>query len=1043
MKQNKHWRLLYFLFTLCPLWLVAQQLTVKGVVKDTDGMEMLGVSIIVKGTQKGVATDGNGRYQIKVQPHDVLVFSSVGYLSQEKTVEKSGVIDITLEAEVVALTGTEVVAVAYGATDKKSFTGSMTTVKEETIKGAQTNNVVKALEGSVAGVQISSGSGQPGSGASVRIRGIGSINASSNPLVILDGVPYEGSLNAINNSDVESINILKDASAAALYGARGANGVIIITTKSGARGQLSVQYDSRIGFNYRGVPEYDLMSSPSEYYETLWHSLYNQSRFGQNQPEAVARSWASQQLIPNVGSGYNIYNVPDQEVVLANGKLNPNAQIKYSDAATFNQWEKALFKPGVRKEHNLSLTKGSEINNFYFSLGYLSDEGYNLNSYFNRYSSRFSYRGEITPWLKIHTNSMLTYTEKQGATSISYSNPFSWTRNIAPIYPIYEHDDSGQVLSSYDYGATRKYNDNANPLGTQKENIDLTRDYYLNQSISLDAKLLKNVQFSTTGNVYGNFYQSNNFTTPLAGEGKVYGGNATKSRSDVVVMTFNQLLRYQNTWKDYHLEALLGHESHKARSGAMTGAKRNFVDPSNSEFSNASVLAALDSYTSHYFIEGYFGQINANYKQKYFFSSSLRRDASSVFAPEHRWGTFWSVGGSWLISQEDFMKKATFVNSLKVKASYGIQGNDELYLPDGGRSLVPYMTLYEVTSDGSNAGLQARYKGNRSITWEESGNFNTGIEATLWDHLLTIEADYFVKKTKNLLFNMPLPSSTGFSSEPRNVADMENKGIDFVIHLNPIKREHFSWSVSFNGLYYKNTITKLPEELREKGVSRGGSQILKEGGSIYDFYMVRWAGVNPANGDAQFYIKNPATGVYEVKGSAAYEMENSRTFVGSSIPDLQGGFGSNLRLYNFDLSLQFAYQLGGKFYDYQYAGLMHSGQLGRGWHTDMRARWSPENPHTDVPRLEFANQKLLSSSDRFLIDASYLSLRNISVGYSLPEEVCQKLHLNKLRYYITAENVYLWSKRKGLDPRSSLAGVNSSAAYSPIRTVSMGLTLNF
>ena len=216
MKQNKHWRLLYFLFTLCPLWLVAQQLTVKGVVKDTDGMEMLGVSIIVKGTQKGVATDGNGRYQIKVQPHDILVFSSVGYLPQEKTVEKSGVIDITLEAEVVALTGTEVVAVAYGATDKKSFTGSMTTVKEETIKGAQTNNVVKALEGAVAGVQISTGSGQPGSSASVRIRGIGSINASSNPLVILDGVPYEGSLNAINNSDVESINILKDASAAAL-----------------------------------------------------------------------------------------------------------------------------------------------------------------------------------------------------------------------------------------------------------------------------------------------------------------------------------------------------------------------------------------------------------------------------------------------------------------------------------------------------------------------------------------------------------------------------------------------------------------------------------------------------------------------------------------------------------------------------------------------------------------------------------------------------------------------------------------------------------
>ena len=270
---------------------------------------------------------------------------------------------------------------------------------------------------------------------------------------------------------------------------------------------------------------------------------------------------------------------------------------------------------------------------------------------------------------------------------------------------------------------------------------------------------------------------------------------------------------------------------------------------------------------------------------------------------------------------------------------------------------------------------------------------------------------------------------------------MENKGVDFTLTFVPVRTENFQWSLFFNGLHYKNVITKLPEELREKGVSRGGGQILKEGGSLYDFYFVRYAGVNPDTGDAQFYIKNTATGAYEVKGSTNYEQDHSRQYVGSAIPDLQGGFGTTLTFSGVDLSLQFAYQLGGKFFDYQYATLMHMGEQGKNWHTDILNRWTPENRYTDVPRLEYANQKLLSASDRFVVEASYLSLKNISLGYTLPQEVCQRLHLSKLRYYITADNVYLWSKRRGLDPRSSISGAIGSAVYSPIRTVSLGISL--
>ncbi|MBM0656525.1 TonB-dependent receptor [Capnocytophaga genosp. AHN8471] len=1043
--MNNTRKIASFIFCcLFPFWLVAQEITIKGTVKDQDGLELPGAAIVIKGTNKGIATDGNGAFEIKAHQGDILVFSTIGYAPKEVKVGKERNLNIVLSVDVLQLEGTEVVAVAYGTTDKKSFTGSMATIKAETIQAKQSSDVAKTLEGAVAGVQISTSSGQPGSNSAIRIRGIGSINASSAPLIILDGVPFEGTLNAINNSDIESVNVLKDASSSALYGARGANGVVLITTKSGSKGRLSITLDSKLGFNYRGIPEYDIISSPGEYYETLWSALYNQNRYAQNQADALARTNASQSLINNVGTGYNIYNVADDQVVLSNGKLNPAATIKYSDATTFNQWEKALFNNRVRKEHNLSMTKGTEYNSFYFSFGYLGDEGYNMNTYFNRYATRFSYKGDITSWLKTNASSMITYTEQQGSTEDDgYDNPFAWTRTIAPIYPIYEHDANGNRLSTYDYGITRKFNANTNPVATQRENLNYNRDYYFNQSLSLDATLHKNLTLSANGNFYANFYDVNYFTTPLGGAGKNYGGASTKYKSDNIVLTFNQLLRYNKNWDDYGFEAFLGHETYLKRFGTIEGSKKNFVDPRNSEFNNAAVLSSLTSYSRRYFVEGYFGQINANYKHKYYLSGSLRRDGSSVFAPENRWGTFWSVGASWLLSEEKFLEKAKFIDLIKLKLSYGVQGNDELYLPGSySRSYVPYMTLYSVSTNGNTPGLVASYKGNRNITWEESGNLNAGIELALFNNRLTLEADYFIKKTNNLLFDMPLPASTGFSSEPRNVADMVNKGFEFSLGVTPIRTDKVEWTISLNGLHYKNEITRLPEELREKGLTRG-YQILKEGGSIYDFYMVKWGGVNPVNGDAQFYIKNTTTGEYKLKGSADYDSTNSKQYVGTSIPDLQGGFGTTLSAYNFDLAIQFSYQFGGKFYDSQYANLMHSGDLGRTWHTDIRNRWTPENTTSDIPRLEFANQKVLSLSDRFIVSSDYLSLRNVSLGYTFKQGIVEKLGLTKLRYYLTADNVYLWSKRKGLDPRTSLAGSNDYAVYSPIRTVSMGLTLNF
>lgn len=1036
---------LLLIFVLFPWWLLAQEMKIKGNVKDDEGLGMLGVSVVVKGTTRGVATDNHGNFELKVDRNDVLVFSSMGYTTQEVKVGKQTNLKVVMLPEVEELVGIEKVAVAYGTADKKSFTGSMATVKAEEIQNKQTTDVAKALEGSVSGVQISTSTGQPGEDSKIRIRGIGSINGSSEPLIILDGVPFSGDLSAINNNDIESVNVLKDAASAALYGARGANGVVIITTKSGARGKLSIHVDTRAGFNYRAIPEYDILKSPAEYYETYWNALYNdnyfQARGGGN--AAAAAAYASENLIKNLGTGYNIYDVPDGQLIGADGKLNPQARLKpnYTNP-NFNNWEKALFNSRVRKEHNLSLTKGTEFNSFFFSLGYLGDEGYNLNSYFNRYTTRFAYKGEITPWLKVNASTLLTHTQRQGREQKnSYANPFSWTRNMAPIYPVYKQGDRSK---GYDFGETRAYLSNENPVGTQNENLDLRKSYYLNQSLSLDLDLTKELRFSTTGNFYGNFVKNNRFRTPIGGSAKKYGGIIEKSDYDEIVMTFNQLLKYNKSWEDYAMEALLGHETYKEQSGYMEGGKQKIVDPSGTSFRNAAKITDLDSYGHTYAVEGYFGQVNANYKQKYFASASLRRDASSVFAPENRWGTFWSVGGSWLVSSEKFLEKVHFINSLKLKASYGVQGNDNIYLPgdEKERSYTPYMSLYKISSDGNEPGLKPQYKGNRAITWEESGNFNAGVEATFWDNRIDLDVDFFIKKTNNLLFNMPIPASTGFTTEPRNVADMKNQGVELTLGVTPVKTDKLSWKLTFNGLHYKNEITRLPDELREKGLTKGVQKLL-EGGSIYDFYLVKWGGVNPENGDAQYWIKNPTTGEFELKPSAAYESVNSTQLVGSAIPDLQGGFGTTFNFYNFELALQFSYQLGGKFFDSQYLGLMHAGTAGHNWHTDIRNRWTPENRNTDVPRLQANSQNIVSTSDRFLIDASYLSLRNVSLAYNFSKEVVEKLRLSQLRYYITADNVWLWSKRKGLDPRVSLDGSNTYAVNSPIRTVSMGLSFTF
>lgn len=1047
---------------------VFAQTTITGTVTDEAGDPIPGASVLVKDVAgTGTITDLDGKYSLEAPAGaTTLIFSSVGMAAQEIAIAGQTVINANLKVEDKAID--EVVVVAYGKAKKSSLTGAVSSVESETIEKAQTQDVAKALEGTVAGVVVSNSTGQPGANSTIRIRGIGSINASSNPLIILDGSPYPGDLSSINNSDIESVSVLKDAASAALYGARGANGVIIITSKKGKKGKMSIKFDMRIGVNSRGVSEYDIMTDPGEYYETFYEALYNQGIYNKGLSVADAQQFAIYGTKNDDGSvkdpglysalGYNIYDVDNNSIVdPKTGKLNPNAKIKYVDADNFNDWSGELFKPQWRQEYNLSISKKTEKNNYFFSIGYLDDDGYSMNSYFDRISTRFSYDGDITKWLKASTSSMFSRTRSNWNSSGGlYSNPFQWTRSIAPIYPVYVHDANGQFLLKngakvYDFGEInagvnegRKYGSNSNPVATQNENISLNLDYYLSQTAGATATIIDGLTVAVNASLYGNFYEYNYFLTPTGGSGKTYNGISTKYRYNTLSLNLNQIVKYEKKFGDINFSILAGHETFNRKTTYLRGEKSNMVDPNNTEFNNFAKVSSLNSYNRAYKLEGYLGQVTGDFKEKYFLSASFRRDGSSVFHPDHRWGTFWSVGGSWRADKEMFMDNLDFVDLLKFKISYGIQGNDYLYLPSSPknryRSWTPYRTLYSITSDGENAGLKASYRGREEVTWEENANFNTGVEISLFDGKIGIEFDYFMRKTNDLLFNLPVPTSTGFSSEPWNIGDMVNEGVEFVLKSRIINTNDVKWDISINGLHYKNRVVRLPDEFKAEGITDGYQKII-EGGSIYDFYMVKYAGVNKENGDAQYWIKNPDTGKFEIKPSKDYESGDSRQYIGTSIPDLQGGFSSYIEAFGFDLNLQFSYQVGGLIYDGVYAGLMSEGGAGENWHLDIRDRWTPTNKDSDIPRVEYNNNKLIQSSDRFMTDASYFAIRSISLGYKLPQSFTKNLRIESLRFYLAADNLYLMSTRKGLDPRVSISGLNTSSLYSPIRTISGGLVL--
>ena len=978
-----------------------------------------------------------------------LVVSFIGMVKQEVPVKAH--VAVVLQSDHQQLD--EVMVVAYGTTKKSSFTGSASTMRGDKIQKLQVSNVSKSLEGAIAGVQTASSTGTPGSSASIIIRGLGSISSSKEPLIVVDGVPYEGSLNSISPQDIETLTVLKDAAANSMYGARGSNGVIMITTKGSKAGKAVVNFEARYGFNARGVKTYDIISDPGEYYEMAYEA-YRNSLIG-DKGWAGAAQYAAQHLISD-NLKYNVFKgVADNALIdPLTGKLNPAAnQLKWGDS-----WAKDPFENGTRQEYNVNVSGGTESTQAYASLGYLSDDGYMVGSGFNRVSARVKLDQLIGKYVKIGGNIAYANTvQKQfGSTSSNYSNIFMFSQMIAPIYPIYLYDNEGNLLYDekgnvrYDFGteSSRPYASQQNPYAVAKENINKTMNDNLSSRGYFEASFLNDFKF--TANVAFDVFnlRQTNFSTPIGGDAANVGGRGYKYSTRRAALNVNQLLNWSHTFGRHNVSALLGHETKNDKYEYLVGQMTQFADTSNPEFNNAAQYQGLNSYTAEYSLEGYFMRVEYNYADKYYFSTSFRRDGSSKFYKDNRWGTFWSVGASWRMKEEAFLRDIAAINDLKLKASFGTQGNDNILDSDGYTIWKAYSDLYSVDRVDGAPAFSKVLRGNKDLTWEKSNNFNAGFELGLWDRI-NLDAEFFIKETRDMLYASPLASSEGNPSFIyRNEMNMKNTGFEFELSADIIKNKDFKWNVALNGTHYKNELTKLPASKPASEYPDGyqaGSYWRKIGGSLYDFYLYEYVGVDKATGKPMYNKYTTDEDGNEVVTIVNTSSEASQRQTGkSALPKFTGGLSTTFEAYGFDLTLQTAFQLGGYVMDNFYASLMNSGNPGTNFHKDMFNRWTPGHTDTDIPALFYNSQSasIDGSSDYFLTKASYFSLRNITLGYSLPSALLRKYGVDKLRVYLTGDNLWLGSKRRGLDPRQSFSG-STGFVYSALSTYSIGLNLTF
>ena len=1077
-------QVLLLLFSLFAIVGFAQQRTVTGtVVSAEDGLPVIGASVHVKGTSQGATTDLDGKYSIKVNENASLTFSYVGMQPKTVQVGNQSVINVTLTSSSTQLD--EVVVTAMGIREeKKKLNFAVQSLNADEVTAGQSANFVNSLQGKIAGVQVSGSGGSPNSSSQIIIRAISSINSGQNnePLFIIDGMPMRGggsSAGDINPNDIESIDILKDAASAALYGARGAAGVIIITTKSGKNRDAEITVDAKWGANTRAVQDYDVITDPGEYYEAYYAQFANYGAANGLSGDQL-NTWANNIMLKNLG--YNIYTVPDgQQLIGTDGKLNPNATLGRTFTRngknyymTNDDWNDVAYNTAMRQEYTLTARGASDRASFYTSLGYLKDDGVIDASSYERISARIKADYQAKSWLKLGVNAQYLHSKQESSpnldASMSSGNLMYYTAMIAPIYPVYVRmmgDDGKPYIATdqyghkmYDYGTltgpygiTRGFSQSGNPLGSNMYNKNEQGLNQINGTFTADVTFTPWLKLNVTSNVVYSMLDQMIYTNSFEGPSAAEGGRLEKSNTAYLRTNNTQTLTFMKSFGLHNVDALIGHEYYYTNNNYLGAKARAEFSPYIQQIDAYANKYDASSYLKKYNVEGFFGRAQYNYNNRYFASLSYRRDASSYFAKNHRWGSFWSVGGAWIVSKEKWFN-APFVDELKLKASIGQQGNDNI-------GSFAYTDLYNLTPASSTVVSPSFYRiGNEDITWETTTNFNAGVEFSLFKGRLTGALDVYTKKTSDLLFWLSVPESNGSRGYYGNLGDIRNTGVELSLTGAIVRTKDIDWSVTANFSHNSTKVLKLPESkiadnggFAEANPARNFRYWYREGGPLYNAFMPKYAGVNE-NGEALYWKDtelneaNPGTKPGKNLSETTTNYDEATYYEqGSLLPKLYGGFSTSFRYKAFDVNMVFDYQLGGKVFDQAYAELMAnaanggSASYGKAIHKDWTKSWSADNLNSNLPRWQYGDQYQCARSDRFLTSARYLNFQSFSLGYTLPKGLIPQV--SKVRIYCMGENLCFWSARKGLDPRYSYDGSGYTGVYSPTRNISGGIQVTF
>ena len=1066
---------------------VAQTSTITGVVVSAEDDEpVIGASVLVKGTTQGSITGLDGDFSISnvSAKAKTLVVSYIGMRTVEVAIKPNMRIVLHPDTQVL---DEVVVTVAYGSAKKSSLTGAISSVDSKQIETRPVSSVTSALEGATSGVQINSSYGAPGSEPSIRIRGVGTVNGSSDPLYVVDGMPMGGNISDLNPADIESISVLKDAASCALYGNRASNGVVLITTKKGTSQRMSFDLRINQGTYTRGIKEYELMNA-NQFMEASWMNLKN-SQISAGMSPAEAAAYASKNLIAD-HLYLNIYNKPDDQLFTADGKLVADAKILDGYLDDLDWYDEAI-RNGYRQEYVLSGNAASEKSNYYFSLGYLDEQGYVSNSSFDRITARGVIN--ITPkkWISAGVTINAThqnYNNTAGDSDAGFTNAFMYCRNIAPIYPVHLHNADGSyrldAMGNKQYDPGQYTNDEGIDISTRNQYVDrhviweneVCSDKTIRNTMQtiayVDIKFLNDFTFTVKGDLNLRNSENRTYNSALIGDGKGNNGRAARNNYRYKNYTFQQLLNWNHLFGDHTVGVLLGHENYSNNYNYLYGYKTTQVFEGEDAMINFKEITNLHDYENNYRTESYLARVRYNYKEKYNLEASFRRDGSSRFHKDNRWGNFGSVGANWMVSEEDFMKDIAWVNSLKLRANWGIVGND------AGSGYYGYMALYSNSQNANKGAYYLSQNESYDLKWEGSESFGFAAEARLFNRW-NISLEYFDKRNKDLLFNVNLPLSAGATSTGsatasvlKNIGTISNRGFEVNTDIDIYKNQNWKINLAANASYVKNKVVKLPEENKE-GIIDGTKKIM-EGRSRYDFYLYTFEGVDQMTGQSLYKpdlevncIKDASGNVIAGNEAGTDITENVTTingkyyvnnttyamkeFHGSALPTVYGSFTPSVQYKSLSLSAVFTYSLGGKTYDGVYAGLMGAGGTPSSIHVDVANSWngvpegmtenSPERIKKDgIPEYNYETSSLnnAGTTSRWLTSADYLVLKNLTLSYQLPKSWVKKLDLQNVGLSLSCENLFTWTARQGMNPQQSFGGTQYNYLVTP-RVFSFGV----